>query len=49
MTAGAFETFQKLHGGDQMAVDKLKEGIDSFAEAQTNLEALVHDLIPKVV
>lgn len=31
-------TFDKLHGTDQMAVDKLKQGIDSFAADQKKLE-----------
>ena len=49
MTAGAFETFDRMHGGDQMAVDKLREGIESFAKDQTKVEALVHELIPQVM
>ena len=39
-----FETFKKLHGEDQMAVDKLKEGIDGFAKDQVKLEAMVHEI-----
>ena len=38
------ETFKKLHGEDQMAVDKLKEGIDGFAKDQIKLEAMVHEI-----
>lgn len=38
------ETFKKLHGEDQMAVDKLKEGIDGFAKDQVKLEAMVHEI-----
>ena len=34
-------TFRKLHGDDQMAVDKLQEGIDGFAKDQTSLEGLI--------
>jgi transaldolase len=49
MTAGAFETFKKMHGEDQMAVDKLREGIESFAKDQSKVEALVHELIPQVM
>jgi hypothetical protein len=39
------ETFKKLHGEDQMAVDKLKEGIEGFAKDQVKLEALIHDIV----
>ncbi len=41
LTGGAFDLFDKLHGGDQMAVDKLKEGVDSFAADQLKLEAMI--------
>ena len=41
MTAGQEATFRKLHGDDQMAVDKLQEGIDGFAKDQGSLEALI--------
>jgi transaldolase len=37
----AFGLFNELHGADQMAVDKLKEGVDSFAADQGKLEALI--------
>ncbi|KAG2501829.1 hypothetical protein HYH03_000328 [Edaphochlamys debaryana] len=33
--------FTKLHGADQMAVDKLKQGIDGFAADQKKLEELL--------
>ncbi len=49
MTAGAYDTFAKMHGEDQMAVDKLREGIEGFSKDQKKLEALVHDLVPQVV
>ena len=39
------ETFKKLHGEDQMAVDKLKEGIDGFAKDQVKLEQMVHEIV----
>ena len=39
-----YELFKKLHGEDQMAVDKLKEGIESFAKDQRSLEELIHEL-----
>lgn len=35
------DLFNKLHREDQMAVDKLKEGVDSFAKDQDKLEALI--------
>jgi transaldolase len=31
-------TFDSMHAGDQMAKDKLQEGIDGFAKAITDLE-----------
>ena len=40
-----FETFKKLHGEDQMAVDKLKEGIDGFAKDQVKLETIIHEIV----
>ena len=44
-TAGShYETFKKWHEEDQMAVDKLKEGIDSFAKDQESLEKLIGEL-----
>ena len=49
MTAGAHATFARMHGEDQMAVDKLREGIEGFSKDQVKLEALVHDLVPQVV
>lgn len=39
------ETFKKLHGEDQMAVDKLKEGIEGFAKDQVKLEAMIHEIV----
>ena len=41
MTSSQDAQFRKLHGADQMAVDKLQEGIDGFAKDQTSLEALI--------
>lgn len=37
----SFSLYDQLHGSDQMAVDKLKEGVDSFAADQGKLEALI--------
>ena len=42
------ETFKKLHGEDQMAVDKLKEGIEGFAKDQVKLEAMIHEIVEGV-
>lgn len=39
--------FNKLHGADQMAVDKLKQGIEGFAADQTKLEAMIAELAAK--
>ena len=36
--------FNKLHGAEQMAVDKLQEGIDGFAKDQVNLFGLLAKL-----
>jgi transaldolase len=36
--------FERLHEGDQMAVDKLKQGIDGFAVDQGKLEALLEKI-----
>jgi transaldolase len=33
--------FDQLHGQDQMAVDKLKEGIEGFAADQRKLEDML--------
>lgn len=41
LTGGQAARFRELHGSDQMAVDKLQEGIDGFAKDQTSLEALI--------
>jgi transaldolase len=38
------DLFDKMHGGDQMAVDKLKEGIDNFAADQRKLEDMIGKL-----
>eukprot|EP00201_Polytomella_parva_P015541 CAMPEP_0175053576 /NCGR_PEP_ID=MMETSP0052_2-20121109/9009_1 /TAXON_ID=51329 ORGANISM="Polytomella parva, Strain SAG 63-3" /NCGR_SAMPLE_ID=MMETSP0052_2 /ASSEMBLY_ACC=CAM_ASM_000194 /LENGTH=168 /DNA_ID=CAMNT_0016318141 /DNA_START=1231 /DNA_END=1737 /DNA_ORIENTATION=- len=35
------ELFDRLHSADQMAVEKLKEGIESFASDQKKLEDLI--------
>lgn len=45
MSGSNFDLFQEMHGGDQMAVDKLKEGIDSFASDQRKLEGLIAELV----
>lgn len=34
-------TFDRMHAADQMATDKLKEGIDGFSKAITDLEKLL--------
>jgi transaldolase len=39
-----YDTFKKWHEEDQMAVDKLKEGIEGFAKDQKSLEKLIGDL-----
>lgn len=39
-----YETFKKRHEEDEMAVDKLKEGIESFANDQEALEKLIGEL-----
>ena len=44
LTASGYELFQKLHNDDQMAVDKLAEGIDGFAKDQEKVEKLLADL-----
>ena len=43
-TESHYETFKKMHGDDQMAVDKLKEGIDGFVKDQKSLEKLIGEL-----
>jgi transaldolase len=47
MTAGSEDLFKKLHGEDQMAVDKLAEGIEGFSKDQRKLESMVADLLSK--
>lgn len=47
MGAGSFELFQKLHGEDEMGVQKLAEGIEGFSKDQAKLEGLIADLISK--
>jgi len=41
------ELFRKMHGEDDMAVEKLKTGIEGFVDAQTDLESLLNDLAKK--
>jgi transaldolase len=36
--------FTKMHEGDQMAVDKLKEGIEGFKDAQVELESILQQM-----
>lgn len=43
-TGSQYETFKKRHEEDQMAVDKLREGIEGFAKDQKSLEKLIGDL-----
>jgi transaldolase len=43
----AREKFDELHGADQMAVDKLQEGIDNFAADQRKLEELIAVAVEK--
>jgi transaldolase len=48
MGGSNYDVFKKRHGEDQMAVDKLKEGIDGFAKDQRSLEELIHKLKDQV-
>lgn len=41
LSAAGFDTFQRLHGADQMALDKLAEGIKNFAADQDKLEVQI--------
>eukprot|EP00891_Asterochloris_glomerata_P005288 jgi/Astpho2/5288/Aster-04855 len=41
------DLFDKMHGEDQMAVDKLREGIEGFAKDQRSLEKLIGELKEK--
>src|ERR1700744_2361967 len=41
-------TFEKMHAEDQMAHDKLKEGIEGFSEALEKLEKLLADRLAKM-
>ncbi len=41
MGADSVELFKKLHGEDEMAVQKLAEGIQGFSKDQASLEAMV--------
>lgn len=43
--AGAQHVFEQMHGGDAMAVDKLKEGVDGFAADAERLEALLSERV----
>ncbi|CAL8460656.1 g186 [Coccomyxa elongata] len=45
MGADSVELFKKLHGEDEMAVQKLAEGIQGFSKDQASLEAMVEKLI----
>lgn len=45
LTAGNDDLFKKLHGEDQMAVDKLREGIEGFSKDQAKLEGMVAELL----
>ena len=42
------EIFEKMHAEDQMAHDKLKEGIEGFSEALEKLEKLLADRLTKM-
>jgi transaldolase len=42
-----YNTYEKLHGGDHMAVDKLAEGIKGFASDQRKLEVQLAELAAK--
>lgn len=44
---GAQHVFDQMHGGDAMAVDKLKEGVDGFAADAERLEALLSERLLK--
>lgn len=39
------DLFRKMHDADQMGFEKLKEGIDKFAEDQRKLEVMIGKLI----
>ena len=41
-------TFEKMHGGDRMASDKLAEGIDGFTKALISLETLLAERLAKL-
>ncbi len=41
-------TFEKMHGGDRMASDKLAEGIDGFTKALISLENLLAERLAKL-
>ena len=41
-------TFEKMHGGDRMASDKLAEGIDGFTKALISLEKLLAERLAKL-
>jgi transaldolase len=45
LTGNGKALFEKEHNADQMAVDKLKEGIDGFAADQRKLETMIGALI----
>ena len=42
------EIFEKMHAEDQMAHDKLKEGIEGFSEALEKLEKMLADRLAKM-
>ncbi len=39
--------FEEMHGGDQMAVEKLAEGVKNFSSDQEALEKLIAELKPE--
>jgi transaldolase len=41
-------TFDKMHAADQMASDKLKEGIEGFSEALEGLEKLLEERLAQI-
>jgi len=39
--------FAEMHGGDQMAVEKLAQGVQNFSSDQEALEKLIAELKPE--
>ena len=41
-------TFDKMHAADQMATDKLKEGIEGFSKAIEDLEKVLEKRLSQI-